>query len=177
MAKIHPYRIECLNKYHNRKDFTCGESELDRYFKEQARQDAAKKLTATFVLVDNITNEVVGFYSLTASAIDATEFPAQLRISKYLSYPVLLLGKLATSIRHREKDGKKQRLGEQLLLDALFRCYEQTSQIGAIAVVLDAKHNSIPFYLKCGFLPVLDTPNRFFITMESIKTLVKKSQL
>lgn len=175
MAKTHPYRIERLDKHHNRKNFSCGEVALDRYFKEQARQDATKKLTATFVLIDNVTDEIVGFYSLTASAIDAGEFPARLRISKYSTYPVILLGKLATSIQHREKRGKKQRLGEQLLLDALFRCYEQTGQMGAIAVILDAKHDSIPFYIKYGFLPVLDTPNRFFITMDSIKTLIEKS--
>ena len=104
MAKTHPYRIERLDKHHNRKNFSCGEVALDRYFKEQARQDATKKLTATFVLIDNVTDEIVGFYSLTASAIDAGEFPARLRISKYSTYPVILLGKLATSIQHREKE-------------------------------------------------------------------------
>lgn len=177
MAEADRYRIEHLTKQHNRKEFTCDEPALDRYLKEQARQDATKKLAAVFVLVDNDTDEIVGFYSLSASAIDATEFPLEGRLSRRMTYPVILLGKLATSVRHREREGKKQRLGEILLLDALFRCYEQTNQVGAIAVILDAKTDSIPFYLKYGFLPVLDTPNRFFMTMESIAKLVKKSQI
>ena len=177
MAKSVRYRIGPLSKQHNRKEFTCGEPILDRYLKEQARQDATKKLAAVFVLIDNDTEDIVGFYSLSASAIDATEFPPAARPSKHMSYPVILLGKLATSIRHREREGSKQRLGEMLLLDALFRSYEQTNQVGAIAVILDAKKDSIPFYLKYGFLPVEDTPNRFFITMESITKLVKKSIL
>lgn len=174
--KATPYRIESLTKKHNRQEFECGEPELNKYFREQARQDTIKKLAATFVLIDNATDEIVGFYSLSSSAIDATEFPPEFRLSKHPIYPVILLGKLASSIRHRDKDGKKQGLGRLLLMDALFRAYEQTNQIGAIAVILDAKHNSITFYTKYGFLPTLDTPNRFFIPMKSIKILVEKSE-
>ena len=133
---VSPYRIEPLGKGHDRKSFGCGSEPLDRYLKQQASQDAEKRVAAPFVLVEPPSRRVLGYYTLSASIITADQLPPELarKLPRYPQLPVTLLGRLAVDQGHRGKG-----LGELLLIDALRRSLEAASEIGAMAVVVDAK--------------------------------------
>ena len=78
-----------------------------------------------------------------------------------------MIGRLAVDNRYR---GKK--LGEFLLIDALKRSWDQTQQIGAAAVVVDAKNEAaLGFYLKMGFIQFRDDPARLFLPMKTVEKL------
>jgi ribosomal protein S18 acetylase RimI-like enzyme len=77
------------------------------------------------------------------------------------------LGRLAVDQRYRE-----QRIGEFLLMDALNRAYVQSSQIAAIAVVVDAiDDQAVRFYRHFNFIPLPDRRDRLFLPMKTIATV------
>jgi ribosomal protein S18 acetylase RimI-like enzyme len=56
----------------------------------------------------------------------------------------------------RDKKHHDINLGETLLLDALKRCYDSSSTIGSMAVVVDPiDQKATNFYLKYGFILLL----------------------
>ena len=47
---LKPEYIAPLQKAHDRKSFDCGSEDLNRYLREQARQDAEKRVAAPFFM-------------------------------------------------------------------------------------------------------------------------------
>ena len=165
------YVIEPLGRQHDRSLFQCGVEALDRYLHERARQEAAKRVAAPFVLIDK-TNRVLGYYTLSATSIDLGDWPEDIarKLPKYHVTPATLLGRLAVDERHQGLG-----LGEHLLLDALFRSWSLSDQIGSVAVIVEAKDDRArAFYLRYGFLTFPERPHRLFIPMESIARLWAK---
>ena len=109
--------VEPLGRQHDRTAFHCGAEALDRYPKQQARQDADKRVTASFVAVRLPDTVVRGYYTLSASVLTLTDLPAELvgKLPRYPQLPVTLLVRLAV-----DQSTKGQGLGEHLLLDALY---------------------------------------------------------
>lgn len=142
---------------------------LDRYLKQQARQDASKFVAAAFVLVEPPSPLVLGYYTLSADVIDVSAIPADLakRLPRYPKLPVTLLGRLA-----RDNSVKGTGAGEFLLMDALYRAWKATESVASIAVVVDAKDDRAEaFYQEFGFAVVQDQPRRLFLSMATITGL------
>jgi GNAT superfamily N-acetyltransferase len=170
------WRYEPLGKGHNRGDFTCEVAPLDRYLREQARQDVRNNVAAVFVLVDGEAAEagrIAGYYTLSATSVVPTTLPPELqrRLPRYDLLPAVLLGRLAIDTRYRG-----QGLGLDLLLNALSRAYHARQQIAALAVVVEAKDEQARrFYLRCGFQPLADSPNGLFMPVVTIGKLALPS--
>jgi len=158
--------IVAFNKNQQRQQFDCGISELNRYLQQQISQDTKCHIAAPFVLLD--VNQVIGFYTLSASSVNVSDLPIELikKLPKYPLIPVALLGRLAI-----DKKYQGQGLGDFLLMDALKRSLELSKQIGIMAVVVDAINESAcHFYQQYGFnvlihqrlfLPIQDFANEF----------------
>jgi GNAT superfamily N-acetyltransferase len=162
--------VEPLGRQHDRTAFHCGAEALDRYLKQQARQDADKRVAAPFVAVRLPDTVVLGYYTLSASVLTLTDLPDELarKLPRYPQLPVTLLGRLAV-----DQSTKGQGLGEHLLLDALHRSLAHADQIAAMAVVVDAKDESAAaFYRHFGFIPLQTQPSRLFVPMRSIAELL-----
>ena len=163
------YRVAPLTRRHDRSTFACGSDALDRYLKQQARQDAEKRVAAPFVLVEPPASAVLGYYTLSASHITAEELPADLakKLPRYPQLPVTLLGRLAVDQGHKGKG-----LGEFLLLDALHRSLDAAARIAAMAVVVDAKDAAAEaFYRHFDFRPLQQQPTRLFLPMKIVAGL------
>jgi len=166
---VTPYRIVPLAKGHDRGSFACGSEPLDRYLQRQARQDAEKRVAAPFVLVEPPSNQVLGYYTLSASIITADALPAELatKLPRYPQLPVTLLGRLAVDHSLRGKG-----LGEFLLMNALHRSLEAAATIAAMAVIVDAKDKKAEaFYERFGFIPLQQQPARLFLPMRTVAAL------
>lgn len=164
-----PYGIEPLDKRHDRSAFSCGVEALDRYLKQQARQDVDKRVAAAFVLVAPAAWQVLGYYTLSASTITADALPPELarKIPRYPQLPVVLLGRLAVDSTRK---GCQQ--GEFLLMDALRRSRDAAALIGAMAVLVEAKDKSAEaFYRHFGFQPLQGQPARLFLSMKTVAAL------
>lgn len=164
-----PEYIVPLEKGHDRSAFDCGNDELNRYLKQQARQDADKHVAVPFVLLEPGSAVVRGFYTLSASIIPVEELPPDMmkKLPRYGQLPVTLLGRLAV-----DQTARRQGVGEFLLVDALRRCLEGSQHIGAMAVIVDAKDEQAEsFYRHFDFLPFQLTPRRLFLPMRQIAQL------
>jgi predicted GNAT family N-acyltransferase len=162
-------QIEALAKHHDRSGFTCGVEALDRYLKQQARQDADKHVAAPFVLLEPPGAAVLGYYTLSASVVSVTDIAADLAktLPRYPQLPVTLLGRLA--IDHRLKG---QGMGEFLLLDALRRSLSRAADVAAMAVVVDAKDEAAAaFYAHYEFRPLHTVPARLYLSMTKVAKL------
>lgn len=166
---LSPEHICPLEKAHDRRSFDCGKDDLNRYLREQARQDAEKRVTAPFVFTQPGSLAVLGFYTLSASVILVDELPSHLmkRLPRYGQLPVTLLGRLAVDRSVRGKG-----VGEFLLVDALRRSLGAAQQIAAMAVIVDAKDERAgSFYRHFDFQPFQLSPLRLFLAMEQIEKL------
>ena len=163
------YRVEPLQKSHDRQTFHCGSAALDRYLQHQARQDADKRVAAPFVLVSPGSVAVLGYYTLSAFSLNADELPAEMvkKLPRYERLPATLLGRLAVDLSL-----KGQRLGQFLLLNALHRSLQAATGIAFLAVIVDAKDDSAAsFYRHMDFIPLQATPARLFLPMKVIAEL------
>ena len=163
------WRVEPLQKRHDRAAFSCGQVALDRYLQHQTRQDAQSQVAAVFVAVKPPDSTVLGFYSLSASSIAAADLPPDLakKLPRYRHLPVTLLGRLAI-----DQPYKGQGLAQFLLLDALYRSLQAAATIAAMAVVVDAKDAAAEaFYERYGFMPLSASPGRKFLAMKTVEEL------
>ncbi|MDZ4875940.1 MAG: hypothetical protein CLLPBCKN_005360 [Chroococcidiopsis cubana SAG 39.79] len=160
------YLIEPLGSEHNRAVFCCGVEKLDRYLQKQAGQDARNYVAIPYVLFDKTSNVVIGYYTLSGTSIIAGELPAQIvkKLPRSPSLPATLLGRLAVDENYRGKG-----LGEELLMDALYRSQSHANSVASMAVVVDAKDEKArSFYEHYDFIPFPDRPNRLFLPMTTI---------
>ena len=170
-----PYGIEPLGKQHDRSDFHCGTETLDRYLKQQARQDAEKYVAAPFVLLAPPAPDVLGYYTLSAAAVDVSDIAPDLAktLPRYPQLPVTLIGRLAVDQRLRG-----QGRGAFLLMDALHRSWQGATEIAAMAVVVDAKDDAAAaFYSHFDFTPLQGDPRRLYLSMKKIAALFRSSLL
>jgi predicted GNAT family N-acyltransferase len=154
-----------VEKQKQRTDFRI--EALDNYLKTQAGQDVAKHVAVCFVLTPE-GKTVAGFYTLSQYSVDLVKLPEDIaKLPKYPEVPATLLGRLAVGETFRG-----QKLGEFLLLDALDRCLRQSSQVGSVAVVVDAKDQAAQrFYEHFEFKSLPAVPRRLFLPMKTIEKL------
>jgi ribosomal protein S18 acetylase RimI-like enzyme len=159
------FAIARLAPVHDRTGFSSGVQPLDRYLKEQAGQDVRRRLANCFVAVREETREVAGFYTISATGINAAWVPEEMR-RRFPAYPMLpatLIGRLAVDRRYRG-----QRLGEALLSDAVARA--MASDPAVFAVVVEAKDDSAAhFYRRYDFRPISSVPRMFFLPVAYFK--------
>jgi hypothetical protein len=166
-AAIPALRIEPLSNRHDRERFDSGVAPLDRYLRQQAGQDARRRVASCFVLVAGDDPAPIGFYTLAAASLALAELPEALsnRLQRYPFVPATLMGRLAVDRRHRGGGN-----GEFMLLDAFSRALR--NEIASYAFVVDAKDDSAAaFYLRYHFLPLVEGGPRLFVPMAEIARL------
>src|SRR5207248_8172638 len=93
------------------------------------------------------TSTVLGFYTLSAHAVELTALPEQLRkrLAAYGVVPAFILGRLAVASAYGG-----QGIGTLLVLNALQRCCN--NDIAAALIIVDAEDEAVVgFYQKFGF--------------------------
>jgi GNAT superfamily N-acetyltransferase len=160
--------IERLAKSHERQPFSCGQPALDEWLKTRAGQFDRKDMARTFVAVNPGQTRVLGYYALASHRVRFEALPEdQAKGLPKIDVPVVLLGRLAVD---QSMQGKG--LGSFLLIDALRRALQVSKEVGIRAVEVDAlDEQARSFYLKYGFVPLLDDPNHLYLPMHVIRKL------
>jgi predicted GNAT family N-acyltransferase len=158
-----------LSTKHNRESFESGTDLLDRYFKQQAKQDVKRKLSACFVYENADTKDIIGYYTLSCASFTQEIIPQEYKKRlprSYSSVPVILLGRIAI-----DKKSQGTGVGKLLLIDALKRCYYSSQTLGCYAVVVDPiDANAAKFYQRFGFVE-LPSSQKMFLSMKTIQKL------
>lgn len=140
---------------HDLSAFDSGETDLDRWLREQAAGAGARRVARTFVWVepDTIPDSAVGYYSLSGHRLFRDDLPRSIGRGSPSQVPAVLLARLALG-RTRHGDGN----GGALLADALARIVVATDIVAARFVVVDALHEKAAgFYQHHGFQRIPDS--------------------
>lgn len=127
-----------------REAFSCGDSQLDAFFRERAGQNLRHRANATYVVVDGA--EIVAFVTVVPGTVRREDLGASSRRLPSGALPVLLLARMGVSVS-RQKSG----LGAQLLRKVLELAAALARDVGCIGVVVDAKHGARAFYESFDF--------------------------
>jgi predicted GNAT family N-acyltransferase len=162
-------QVEALARHHERGDFTCGKPELDEYIARRAGQDMRRDVATVFVLVEQGSAQILGYYTLSSLSVLLNDLPDNVtkKLPRYPAVPATLLGRLAVSVARRG-----QGLGEHLLMDALARAAAATAQVASMAVVVDAiDDDAKAFYERYDFRPFEAQPMRLYLPMSTVRGL------
>jgi GNAT superfamily N-acetyltransferase len=162
------WRFEQLDSSHERGEFCCGKAPLDDFLRHYASQYAKRGVGRTYVAVRPTGKRVWGYYTLAAGSVAFEQLPAAAakKLPKH-PVPVALLGRLAV-----DQGVQGQGLGGMLLTDALKRCLGALAHIGIHAVeVLAIDQQAKQFYLKYGFVPLLDDEHHLYLPMRTVEKL------
>lgn len=166
-----PFEIITLGKQ-DRSGFCCGVDVLDQYFIKQVTQDVRRKVAACYLAIDTKTQQIAGYYTLSAADIPLADLPAEMihKLPRYPAVPVARIGRLAVDQRYQ---GKK--LGGALLLNAAMRALR--SEIAVFALVVDAKdEKAADFYRHFHFSCIGATSLQFIAPIELFRKLLDGSE-
>jgi GNAT superfamily N-acetyltransferase len=165
-----PLKIEPIHRSHNRRSFDCGSADLNQYLQNTARQQSAKGISRTFVVVDsNRPFEILGFFTLAACEILVEKLPPRFAKKYPLRAFAAKLGRLAVA-SHMQRQG----LGTYLMLNAMDRVLQIAEHLGVIGFFVDAKDNvAAAYYRQFGFIPLPDNPLELFLPIATIRTAFK----
>ncbi len=150
---------------HDRTCFDCGVDILDTYLKVMASQQAGKDNTRTFVLEDaQQPGLIIGYYTLTMTQVDLGLLPARLQKKHQNNHAAGLIARLAVDRRYAGKG-----YGEFLLIDALTKLLQASETVAFPLVLVDAKAGVAQFYVKMGFTPLQDMPDKLFMTVADMR--------
>jgi GNAT superfamily N-acetyltransferase len=148
-----------LNDGHDRRGFDCGDTDLNRWFVQIAKQHKEKGVSSTLVAVgDEISNEVLGFYAINLAELANTDLPIKYQKKLPVRVPVFRLGRLATAKKHQGL-----RIGENLLFDAIDRTKRIAKEVGGVGLLVNAKPSAVEFYKQYGFEQMSDHSNNLLL--------------
>lgn len=132
-----------LTTAHDLSGFDCGEPALNDWLQNRALKNE-NRFSRTYVICEG--NSVVGYFCISAGAVQRAAAPGKIRRNAPDSIPVSVIGRLAVSRDHAGKG-----LGADILAEALRRIALASQNIGIAAVLVHAKDDAAKeFYLKCA---------------------------
>ncbi|MDL2264585.1 GNAT family N-acetyltransferase [Synergistaceae bacterium OttesenSCG-928-I11] len=166
------FSIVPYDKSHNKKEFDCNVQELNNYLRERASQDIRRYYATMFVAVEEETNKVIGYYTLSNASIDLNNVPDEMkkRLPKYPTVPAIRLGRLAV-----DKSMQGKGLGGELLADAVIRSVLNVS--AWVLMIVDAKDEvAVAFYKKYGFEQLIDNDKHLFVMRKHLENFILKNR-
>lgn len=157
---------EPIAKHHDRAAFDCGDRVLNEFLWRYARKNHEQGGAKTFLAVDNSdSKKILGFYSVSPASVAYEHTPELVKrgLARH-EVPVFRLGRLAV-------DHSVQRLGlgGQLLLSAGRRCLLVATEVGGVALLIDAKNARVAeWYTRYGAVPLLDAPLSLLLPFQTI---------
>lgn len=128
--------------------FDCGELSLNSYLEERALANHASGAARCYVCLDD-AGRVIGYYTLSAIAIERARLPGRARPNSPDPVPAVLLGRLAVDRSHRG-----QGVGRGLLRDAIGSTLVAAQRIGVRLLIVHAVDESAAdWYAQFGFRP------------------------
>lgn len=156
-----------LEKSHKKNEFDCGNRPLNDYLAKIAKQDVEKNVAVCYIL-EGEDKKVIGYFTLASGSIPKDEIPDDLsrKLPRYSDIPFAVIGRLAIDKTYQGKG-----LGGYLLMEAFTEILKVSEVLGIAGVFVDPIDNSaIKFYELYGFIK-LNSSDRMFLPMATIREL------
>ena len=137
---------EPLTAAHDLAAFDCGNPVMNAWLNERAHKNQEDGATRTFVVCDDGSNRVRGYYALAVDQAARTEAPSI--VSRADPIAMMVLARLAVD-KHAQGIG----LGRQLVADAVLRTLRVSMDAGIRGILVSAiDEQARTFYEKLGFV-------------------------
>lgn len=144
----------------NTAQFDSGEHSLDVYLQQRALANHIADYAKCRVSIDE-SGTVVGYYTLSAIAVERSDLPGRARRNAPDPIPAVLLGRLAV-----DRKAQGHGLGKALLRDAILTTLEASAQIGVRVLLVHALHaGAAAFYGAYGFKPSPTDPLHLYLLL------------
>ncbi len=144
---MNPQQPRPIEATDNTTDFDSGEESLDRYLADRALTNHLADLGRCYVCIDGDTNKVLGYYTLSAVAVEHADLPGKVRRNAPNPVPAVLMGRLAIDTKTQGSG-----LGKFLVRDAILSTMAAADRIGVRILLVHALHEqAATFYEKLGF--------------------------
>lgn len=136
------------------KPFDCGDSDLNGFLFDDAKNYLDAMLAVTYLLEDNDADRTVAYYCLLNDKIelDPDEKSKWNKLNRkipnnkrYHAYPAVKIGRLGVSREYANKH-----IGQMVLMQ-IKMIFSRMTLSGCRFITVDAYSNAVPFYEKCGF--------------------------
>jgi GNAT superfamily N-acetyltransferase len=168
------WREEPIAKKHDRAAFDCGVPALNEFLRRHARQSHDKGAAKTFLAISKSDGKtILGFYSLCPASLEYSRAPEILRkgLGRH-DVPVFRLARLAV-----DRAVQGQGLGGQLLLSAGRRCLLAATEVGGVALLIDAKNErAANWYASYGAVPLSDAPRSQLLPLATVQAALKSAE-
>jgi GNAT superfamily N-acetyltransferase len=156
------YRVEPLAAGHDLDAFDCGHDALTDWLQQYAR-NAAGQGTRTYLLVEEATGAVAGYFAIAPYLVERDATPPGVGRGAPKRIPAILLAKLAL-----RSDLHRQGLGAELLVYALTTIVTAARSAGGRLVVVDAvDSNAADFYRAHDFQTSPTDPCRLIMKLST----------
>lgn len=165
---------EPIKKSHDRKNFDCGQPELNGFLANYARQAHESGASKTYVAVDRLDGKTVfGFYTLCPTEMQFDEVPSEAQPRNAGRHPIaaIRLARIAVA-QFYQGEG----VGGALLLSAARRCIRASTEIGGSILVIDAKDDrAAAWYRNYGALEIPARPLCLVLPYDTLKAVMKQA--
>ncbi len=156
------YHVEPLTGDQDLDRFDCGHDALDSWLRQHAGL-ATGQGTRTYLLVEDATGAVLGYFALAPHLLERDDAPPGVRRGAPQRIPAVLLAKLAL-----DKSLHGRGLGAELLIHALTTIVAAARAAGGRLVVVDAVDESAAgFYCAHDFKPSPTDPRRLIMKLST----------
>jgi GNAT superfamily N-acetyltransferase len=156
--KLHPLSPD----HHHLDSFDSGTPPLDEWLRRHAR-NAAGQGTRTYLLIDEKTEVVDGYFAIAPHLLARDEAPRSIGRGAPARIPAILLAKLALDQRLHGRG-----LGAELLIHALTTIIAAARTAGGRIIVVDAiDDNAAAFYRAHDFQPAPSDPQRLVMKLST----------
>lgn len=158
-------RVSPISRAFNRGSFDSGVEDLNIFLCHKALRNKKQRISRTWVLHEEESQDIIGYYTLCSSSISVAELPHEI-IRKLPHYPIpcVLLARLAVGLIWQGNG-----MGKKLLKDAINKTIQISQIAGVFALLVDAKDdNARSFYEHYGFLRLPTEPYTLFLPMQTL---------
>lgn len=150
---------------HNLDQFSCGKQVLDDWLRNTALKNHSQGGSRTFVITDEETNRVIGYYCISTGSIEHNKITGKFKRNMPDPIPVILLGRLAVDVDYANRG-----IGTGLMKDCYKRVVSISTEVGVRAILVHAiDDESRQYYLKLGFS---ESPIQSHTLMIRVKDIV-----
>lgn len=160
-----PQRPRPIEPSDNTSDFDSGEDGLDRYLADRALTNHLADLGRCYVCADADTGKILGYYTLSAVAVEHADLPGKVRRNAPNPVPAVRMGRLAI-------DAKAQGagLGRLLVRDAILSTLAAADRIGVRILLVHALHErAAGFYETLGFRRSPTDPLHLYVLLADVR--------
>lgn len=144
---MNPQQPRPIEPFDNTADFDSGEESLNRYLADRALTNHLADLGRCYVCVDADTDKVLGYYTLSAVAVEHADLPGKVRRNAPHPVPGVLMGRVAIDTKAQGVG-----LGRFLVRDAILSTLAAADRIGVRILLVHALHEqAADFYETLGF--------------------------